>query len=512
MTYSVFNVKYSERFSSSKPYVFFTTGRFSVLHIWKYQMFKKQYEQEGHVDEEGAIGCTRLTNSNVNYDMAQTPYDVLGVEKDATEVEIRKAYRKLALKYHPDKIIDEAERETSEAMFKEVTAAYEILSDPELKSRYDMYGDSAFGSGGNGFPEDDHEFDDFMNFFQQYQRQQHGPHASYSNRHQYGEPESKRTPDSRISYKMTTRQLYMGKTVTFQLKRKCLCPHCSGTGLRKKHFQKPEISCTSCNGQGFKERITRLAGGYMVKDHTVCDACKGKGRYRKKSASDTCKHCSGKGLINEEKPQTVYIPRGSRHGDEFRLPQMADMEYGKETGDVIIVIDEDSSKSHLERKSNDLHTTLNISLVDALTGFSTIVCETYDNRRLRVNVPAGKVIRPGNYFKFKGEGWPLSNGDSFGDMYVQINIEFPKDNWFNEKSEITALRNILPGLKSKDTKDPDPLNTEDVLSYSVLHSHDELPDYLAEEKEKYNRKQQEEPHASAFDNDYTQMPSECATQ
>ncbi|CDO96248.1 unnamed protein product [Kluyveromyces dobzhanskii CBS 2104] len=441
--------------------------------------------------------------------MAQTPYDLLGVDKDASEVEIRKAYRKLALKYHPDKNTDEEGREASEAMFKEVAAAYEILSDPELKAKYDTYGDSAFGTGANGYSEEDFEFDDFMNFFQ---RQQQGPHASYSTRQQYHEPETKRTADSKITYKMTTKQLYMGKTVTFQLKRKCLCTHCSGTGLRKKHFQKPEIFCGSCNGQGFKERITRLAGGYMVKERVMCDACKGKGKCRKKSASDVCKHCSGKGLVNEEKPQTVYIPRGSRHGDEFRLPQMADMEYGKETGDVIIVIEEESSGSHLERKGNDLHTTLNIALVDALTGFSIIVCETFDNRRLRLTVPAGKVIRPGNYFKFKDEGWPLSNGSYFGDMYVKINIEFPKDNWFNERSEITAVRNILPGLKSKDTKDPDPLNTEDVFNFSVLNSHDELPDYLAEEREKFSKQQENEPHANAYESEYTQMPSECATQ
>ncbi|KAG0674718.1 hypothetical protein C6P43_000370 [Kluyveromyces marxianus] len=97
-------------------------------------------------------------------------------------------------------------------------------------------------------------------------------------------------------------------------------------------------------------------------------------------------------------------------------------------------------------------------------------------------------------------------------MYVKINIEFPKDNWFNEKSEVTALRNILPGLKSKDSKQPDPLNTEEVFKYSILKSHDELPDYLAQEREKFNKQQQEEQRQSAFDNDYTQMPSECATQ
>ena len=446
--------------------------------------------------------------------MVQSLYEVLEIETGASEVEIRKAYRKLALKYHPDKIVDEDEREESEAKFKEITAAYEILSDPELREKYDTYGDAGFGAGG---PEEDYEFDDFMNFFQQYQRQQgqgQGYGAGFGGG-SFGQPEaeSMRTPDSRINYKMTTKQLYMGKTVTFQLKRKCLCAHCGGTGLRKKHFQKPEIYCTSCNAQGFKERITRLAGGYMVKERVVCDTCKGKGKYRKKSSSDGCKHCAGKGLVVEEKPQTVYISRGSRHGDEFRLPQMADMEYGKETGDVVVVIEEDSSGSHqLERKGNDLHCTLNISLVDALTGFSTTVCETFDNRRLHLTIPPGKVVRPGNYFKFEGEGWPISNGASFGDMYVKINIEFPKDNWFNEKSEVTALRNILPGLKSKESKQPDPLNTEEVFKYSILKSHDELPDYLAQEREKFNKQQQEEQRQSAFDNDYTQMPSECATQ
>lgn len=426
------------------------------------------------------------------------PYELLGVSRDATEQEIKKAYRKLALKYHPDKITNEHEREESEAKFKEITSAYEILSDAELREKYDRYGSSGFDGMNGGFGEDD-----FMNFFQQqYRQQQNG--AGYGNA---GE-NSRRTADSRMPYKLRTRQLYMGKTVIFELKRKCLCTHCSGTGLRKKHFQKPELRCPDCGGVGYKERISRLGGGFMVKETVKCDTCNGKGKYRKRSSSDNCKHCSGTGLLEEKKRHTVYIPRGSRHGDEIRLKGMADMEYGKETGDVVIVIEEDSTDSKLERKGNDLFTNITIPLVDALTGFKKVVCETFDSRILEIDIPAGKVIRPGNYFRFHGEGWPLEDGKKFGDMYVQIGIEFPKDHWFNEKAEVLALKNILPTLKSgKTSKKDDPLNTENVINYSILVSAAELPDYLAEEKAKYSGGEEEE-----YFNSQGQAPPECSAQ
>ena len=179
-------------------------------------------------------------------EMAGDLYDVLGVARDASEQDIKKAYRKLALKYHPDKISDEDERENSEDVFKEISAAYEILSDPELRERYDMYGEAGMGAGGGSGAYDDYGDDDFMNFFKQYQRQQHQHHTGGG----AGRGGPMRTEDSRVPYKMSTRQLYVGKTVTFQLKRKCLCSHCEGSGLRKKHFLKPELQCTSCNGHG----------------------------------------------------------------------------------------------------------------------------------------------------------------------------------------------------------------------------------------------------------------------
>ncbi|SCU87250.1 LAFA_0E05622g1_1 [Lachancea sp. 'fantastica'] len=405
------------------------------------------------------------------------PYETLGIAVDASQDEIRKAYRRLALQHHPDKVSDESLREESEIKFKDIAAAYEILSDEQKRSNYDQYGDA--GGYSNGFG-DDFRDGDFASFF-----------GNFSNNHygdDYNEGPSHREsykPDAHIPLSLSMQDLYNGKTVRFESKRNVVCNRCEGTGIRKK--ARHARNCAQCEGSGVKQRLKRVGPGFVTRETVKCEHCKGLGKSVRNE--DLCKKCHGKKVVQESKDLNVYIPRGSRHNDKVVLKGEADEEPGKTAGDLVFDIDENSTTSSLERRGFDLHTKLTISLSDALCGFEKDLCVHLDERVIRLKIPTGQVLRPGNFLRLADEGWPLDGqGTKFGDMYVQINIEFPPDNWFSERHDLQTLRNILPqaGSTSKASSSKnvtDFVNTEFPSNVEVVKNADELPTYLPEEPE-----------------------------
>lgn len=403
------------------------------------------------------------------------PYDTLGVAPDATQDEIKKAYRRLALQHHPDKVSDESLREESEIKFKEVAAAYELLSNEEKRRNYDTYGDTnGYSDSYGGFQDGD-----FASFF--------GNFASgrYEDEEDFRAHARPRTDDAHVSLRLTMQDLYNGKTVRFQSTRNVVCNRCEGAGIRKR--ARHASACTHCEGHGVKQRLRRLGPGFVTRETVQCTKCRGLGKNLR--SEDLCKKCHGKRVTPETKNLNVYIPRGSRHNDRIVLEGEADEEPGKLTGDLVFDISEDSTTSNLERRGSDLHTKIIISLSDALTGFEKEVCTTLDGRDLRLKIPTGQVIRPGNYICLKNEGWPLDDeGKKFGNMYVQINIEFPPDHWYSERGEIEALRNIIPqstsssAASSSASAEPDPVNTE-MPTFDILKSAEELPNYLPDDAE-----------------------------
>ncbi|KAM3161006.1 hypothetical protein ACU8KH_05154 [Lachancea thermotolerans] len=404
------------------------------------------------------------------------PYETLGVAPDATQDEIKKAYRRLALQHHPDKVSDESLRDESEIKFKEVAAAYELLSNEEKRQNYDTYGDT------NGFSGDYSGFQDgdFASFF--------GNFASnrYQDEYEAQSPPNPRTDDAHVPIRLTMQELYNGKTIRFQAKRNVVCNRCEGTGVRRR--ARHASACSQCEGHGVKQRLRRLGPGFVTREIVQCDKCKGLGKNLR--SEDMCKKCHGKRVTPESKNLNVYIPRGSRHGDRVVLKGEADEEPGKIPGDLVFDIAENSASSSLERRGSDLYARITISLSDALTGFEKEVCTTLDGRLLKLKVPLGQVVRPGNFVRIDNEGWPLDDqGSKFGDMYVQIDIEFPPDHWFSERSDVKSLQNLLPqAVSSSATSDfnasaSDPANTETPLKFSIVKSAEELPQYLSEESE-----------------------------
>lgn len=421
----------------------------------------------------------------MSYDL----YEVLEIDSSASSGDVKKAYRKLALRYHPDKVTEE-EREVAEIKFKEISHAYEILSDEGRRLEYDLYGE-ADGNGTGMGDYDSNPFgnrnggreytgEDFFNYFES----MNGGGSSRQNRPQ-------RTPDARMELDVTLEDLFKGKTVKITSTREIICPGCKGTGAKKKAVPK---TCVACDGEGTQVKIKRVGPGLVAQHHVTCDSCKGKGKtFRSK---DTCKLCSGAFVVEETKILEFEIVPGSESGESVVLLGEADQYPGKVTGDVILTF---HAKEHsvFTRKEKDLFMKYKITLVDALSGFSKVVAMHLDGRGIHISTPKGKVVRPGDFLKIKGEGMPTKSGAAGwfgfgprrGDLYVEMEIEFPQDNWYLEKNDLTKLKNLFPtSLRDKQDarKQEIPLeslpeaNIEYVTEFGVSRK-ETLPEYKSEQ-------------------------------
>ncbi|KAH3675778.1 hypothetical protein WICPIJ_009231 [Wickerhamomyces pijperi] len=444
-------------------------------------------------------------------------YEVLGIHKSSTSVEIKKAYRKLALAHHPDKV-PEAEREKAEIKFKEISAAYEILSDDTKRFNYDTYGDASgkksngFGGGGAGaagfnpFDEEDFTPDDFFNFFggRGGFNDGYGGH-SHSDAHSHT-ANSNRTPDSNLNVKVTLADLYNGKTVKMTSTRDIICTGCKGTGA--KSTAKPK-TCATCKGAGYSTKLRRVGAGMIAKENVPCTACKGEGKsYREK---DNCKKCHGKKIIEETKILEFVIEKGSKFGDRVVLKGESDQAPGKVTGDIILTINQKDKNENLERMGDDLFTDITISLSEALCGFKNkVVLKHLDNRIIQISTPTGKVLRPNQFIKIPNEGFFVRGSRALarGDLYIKVNIEFPNDFWFTERAELDKVKNILPtAVKSKqsneidvDSIDEDLLknNLHDISKFQIIDL-ENLPDYELTDNEEEDNDYDYDPYGEADD-------------
>jgi len=417
--------------------------------------------------------------SSTNNHLVSDPYDILGVERSATSVEIKKAYRKLALSHHPDKV-PEDQREESEVKFKEISAAYEILIDDDKRANFDQYGDangpsaSGFGGGGSYGYDDVPGFgpEDFFSFFNGGHPGMNGGGAANARRR------ATTTEDAHLDINVTLGDLYNGKTVKITSTRNILCTLCKGEGVKANAKTK---QCGICKGEGYVRKIRRVGPGMVTQDYVDCSTCKGKGVIHR--SKDKCKKCDGKTTEEETKILEFVIEKGSNFGDSITLKNESDEEYGKEAGDVILTIHEKATNEIFERVHDDLYADLNISLAESLCGFKDkIILKHLDDRLLKISTPTGKVLRPNDFLKISGEGFPIKNSNRKGDLYLKVIVEFPPDNWFSEKAEIQKVLNILPGSRQKEIDEDVSINNVDDVDFKVM-KYDELPEYTEEEEE-----------------------------
>lgn len=322
-------------------------------------------------------------------------YEVLGLEKDCSKGDIRKAYMKLARKEHPDKGGDPEK-------FKKISKAYEILGDEEKRKLYDEGGEEAVDSGG-------------------------GPGASdiFSSMFGGGGGRGRRGPrkgeDITHALKVSLEDLYNGRTFKLKVTRDTLCSGCSGSGCIA---GAKEEDCESCDGRGVKIQIRRM-GPMIQQMQAPCEECRQSGK--KIAPGDRCKECSGKKVQQEKKVLEVGIEKGMKHNDKITFRGQADEAPGMEAGDLVFVVQE---KKHdvFVRKGTDLVLEKKITLLEALTGVRFLV-DHLDKHQVLVTSGPGEVIASGDLKAVVGSGMPLrGNPFSKGDLFVKFEVVFPKAN------------------------------------------------------------------------------------
>jgi molecular chaperone DnaJ len=352
-------------------------------------------------------------------------YDILGVTKKSTPEEIKKAYRTLAMKYHPDR--NQGDK-AAEGKFKEASEAYQVLSDPKKKSSYDQFGHSAFEGGGGGGPggfdfggfESGAFSDIFDDFFGDFMGSGRGGRGSKKSR-------SNRGSDLKINLEITLEEAYLGKKQTINLSSNEKCEKCSGSGAEP--GSKPK-KCSTCDGHG----KVRTQQGFFTLQQT-CPDCGGDGEM----LSNPCKDCKGSGVTKTKKNLSIQIPKGVDDGTQIRLSGKGDAGYrGGSNGDLYVFITVEKHKI-FQRSEENLYYKLPISMTDAALG-AEIDVPTIDGGKSKVKIPAG--TQSGKQFRLKGKGMPIIRSDDYGDLYLETNVIIPESLSKEQKDLLEKFKSL----------------------------------------------------------------------
>ncbi|XP_032407227.1 LOW QUALITY PROTEIN: dnaJ homolog subfamily A member 4 [Xiphophorus hellerii] len=339
-------------------------------------------------------------------------YDLLGVSPKALTDEIKKAYRKLALKYHPDKNPNEGEK------FKLISHAYEVLSDPKKRDLYDQGGEQAIKEGGmNSGASPMDVFDMFFGGGGRMQRERRGKNVVHQ-------------------LSVTLEEMYNGSTRKLGLQKNVICEKCDGYGGKKGALEK----CSTCKGRGVQIRVQQIGPGMIQQTQSICHDCQGQGE--KFNAKDRCKNCNGHKLERKKKILEVHIDKGMKDGQKITFHGEGDQEPGLEPGDVVIVLDQ-KEHSLFQRQGDDLVMKMDIKLAEALCGFRKTV-RTLDNRSLIISTMPGEVIKHNDIKCVQNEGMPIHR-DPYerGMLIIQFQVEFPENHWLSEHL-MFQLERLLP--------------------------------------------------------------------
>ena len=327
-------------------------------------------------------------------------YEILGVQRNASDDEIKKSYRKLAMKYHPDRNKDDKE---SERKFKEVSAAYEILKDSEKRSAYDQYGHDAFRQGGMGGGQGFGDFGGgFSDIFEEFfgggfggQSRQRGP---------------QRGNDLRYNMSVSLQEAYSGKKSQIRIPSYEGCDLCSATGSADKSGPS---TCSTCGGQG---KVRSTQGFFSIE--RPCPTCGGEGS----SIKNPCLKCSGTGQVKKQKTISVTIPAGVDTGTRIRISGEGEPgQRGAGNGDLYIFVEVQKDKL-FEREEENIFCQIPISITTATLG-GDVEVPTIEGKKARLNIPPGTQSE--TQFRLKGKGMSILRQTRRGDMYVEANVEIP---------------------------------------------------------------------------------------
>ncbi|GLI78499.1 type I HSP40 co-chaperone [Penicillium ochrochloron] len=348
-------------------------------------------------------------------------YECLGVDPSATEAQLKSAYKKGALKFHPDKNTnnpDAAEK------FKELSHAYEILSDPQKRQIYDQYGEEGLEGGGAGGGMNAEDL--FSQFF--------GGGGAFGGMFGGGMRDTgpKKARTIHHVHKVNLEDIYRGKVSKLALQKSVICSGCEGRGGKDGAVKE----CTGCNGSGMKTMMRQM-GPMIQRFQTVCPDCNGEGEIIRDK--DRCKKCNGKKTVVERKVLHVHVDKGVRDGHKIEFRGEGDQMPGVMPGDVVFEI-EQKPHARFQRKNDDLFYQAEIDLLTALAG-GTIHIEHLDERWLTVNIAPGEVIVPDAIKVIPGQGMPSFRHHDFGNLYIKFDVKFPEK---DQLQNLELLEQVLP--------------------------------------------------------------------
>lgn len=352
-------------------------------------------------------------------------YEVLGVSKSADATEIKKAYRKLALKYHPDKNPGDKE---AEEKFKEAAEAYDVLSNEEKRRRYDQFGHAGVGGAGQGGFGGGMSMDDIFSQFGDI----FGSFGGFSGFGGFGGGRSARRVNRgtnlRVKVKMNLQEIATGIEKKIKVKKYVACQHCNGTGAKD---GKSYSTCSTCKGSGQVTRVQNTILGAMQTTST-CPTCEGEG----KIINEKCTFCNGEGVLMSEEVISINIPAGVGEGMQLSLSGKGNAaRRGGVNGDLIVLIEEEEHPE-LVRDGNDLLYNVFIGYPEAVLG-ETVEIPTIEGK-VKVKIEAG--TQPGKILRLRGKGLPDVNGYGKGDLLAKVNVWIPKNLSKDEKKLVEKVK------------------------------------------------------------------------
>lgn len=358
-------------------------------------------------------------------------YEVLGVGKDASAEDIKRAYRKKAMELHPDR----NKAPDAETKFKEAAEAFDVLKDPDKRARYDRFGHQGLHTGGYNEPnfQDVDLSDIFSRFGDIFGSDVFGGGGGRSRggRRQAGRPGD----DMKLNLTLTLEEIAFGVEKKLKVKKHLVCDTCSGTGAETPN---DFMTCSTCSGSGEVRQVSRTMFGQFV-NVQPCPTCHGEGRTIKAK----CKSCSGEGRVKGEETVKVKIPSGVAKGNYLTLRGQGNAGLrGGPTGDLLVIIDEQEHE-HFERRDNDIYYPLSISFPDAVLGTEVEVPTL--KGKAKVKIDAGTT--PGKLLRMREKGIKGLNSTQFGDQYVQVNVFVPT-------SVGNADKDLLERMRKSDSFNP----------------------------------------------------------
>ena len=357
-------------------------------------------------------------------------YEVLGVDKKASEEEIKKAYRKIAIKYHPDRNPGSKE---AEEKFKEAAEAYDVLHDPQKRQQYDQFGFDAgkMGGFGGGFSTD-FSMDDIFSMFGDV----FGGRGGFSGFSGFGGSQRQATRqhrgnDLRLKVKLTLQEIATGTTKKFKVRKDIACPHCHGSGAEGNSGSE---TCPTCHGQGYVIRTSQSLFG-MMQSQTTCPTCHGEGKVIK----NKCTHCHGDGVVKGEEVVEINIPAGVAGGMVVNVPGKGNAgKHNGLNGNIQVLIEEEPNNTFV-RDGQDIIYNLLLDFPTAALG-GQVDIPTIDGQKVRIKIEPG--TQPGKTLRLRSKGLPAVQGygRGMGDLIVNVSVYVPKTLSRQEKEMLESMK------------------------------------------------------------------------